>query len=175
MTNAVKLLRKARQRVPEWPDLGHHQALAKGLKRVFKNGRTNFAAAYDQSSVEAFHEWRKEVKHLLYQTQLLRPLWPRPMKGLSGELKKLGKYLSEDHDLAILREKVSEQLEESENRIEIEALVALVDQRRNELQLCARVLGARIYAEKPQAFATRSEAYWQAWRSQVKDDPIVLG
>lgn len=175
MTNAAKSLRQARRRVQEWPDIGHRQALARGLKRVFKNGRTNFATAYDQPSVENFHEWRKEVKHLLYQTRLLRPLWQVPMKGLAAELKTLGTYLSEDHDLAMLRDKVSEQLKESENRIEIEALVALIDQRRNELQICARVLGARIYAEKPRAFAARSEAYWQAWRSEVKDDPILLG
>jgi len=74
-----------------------------------------------------------------------------------------------------LREAVSKQLEESENRTEIEALVALIDQRRNELEVSARVLGARIYAEKPRVFAARIEAYWQAWRSEVKVDPIVLG
>lgn len=175
MTKAAKSLRQARQQVQKWPDMGHRQVLARGLKRVFKDGRTNFATAYDQPSVEAFHEWRKEVKHLLYQTHLLRPLWRETMKALETELKTLGEYLSEDHDLAILREQVSEQLEESENRTEIEALVALIDQRRNELQVMARVLGARIYTEKPRHFVGRAEAYWQAWRSEVKNDPIVLG
>jgi hypothetical protein len=96
------------------------------------------------------------------------------MEALAAELKSLGKYLSEDHDLAILREKISEQLDEADNRTEIEALVALLDQRRNELQVVARTLGARIYAEKPRTFVTRTEAYWQAWRSEVKVDPIVV-
>ena len=63
----------------------------------------------------------------------------------------------------------------SEDRADIEALVALIDQRRNELQLMAKVLGTRIYAEKPRAFADRSETYWQAWRTEVKDNPILLG
>lgn len=175
MTKAARSLRQARKRVEEWPEAGHRQSLDRGLKRVFKKGRTNFKTAYDKPSVDSFHEWRKQVKHLLYQTRVLRPLWSKMMEALTGELKTLGRYLSEDHDLAILREKVGQQLEESENRTEIEALVALIDQRRNELEVSARVLGTRIYAERPRAFAVRSEAYWQAWRSQVKDDPIVLG
>jgi CHAD domain-containing protein len=175
MTKAARLLRRSRQRVQKWPDSGHRQALAIGLRRVFKKGRTTFAETCKQPSVETFHEWRKEVKHLLYQTRLLKPLWPMAMKGLADELKTLSQYLSEDHDLAILRAKVTEQLEKSKVRTQIEALAALVDQRRNELQLCAKVLGARVYAEKPRAFVGRLETYWQAWRTEVKDDPILLG
>ncbi len=175
MVKAAEALREARARVKEWPESGHHQALTGGLKQIFKRGRTNFATAYDQPSVENFHEWRKQVKYLLYQTRVLRPLWQTMMEALAAELDTLGKHLSEDHDLAILREELSEQLEKSENRTDIEALVALVDQRRNELEICARVLGARIYADKPRSFAARSEAYWHAWRSEVKNDPIVLG
>src|SRR5258705_2900128 len=175
MTKVAKSLRQARERVQDWPEVDPHQVLAKGLKRVFKLGRTTFATAYDQPSVETFHEWRKQVKHLLYQTQVLRPLWLTAMEALAAELKTLGKHLSKDHDLAILREKVLEQLEETDNHTEIEALVALIDQRRNELQVVARTLGARIYAEKPRTFVARTEAYWQAWRSEVKIDPIVVG
>lgn len=175
MRDTAKALRQARKRVRDWPDIGHHQSLTVGLKRVFKSGRTNFAAAYAQPGIETFHEWRKQVKHLLYQTRVLRPLWETMMKAMTAELETLGEYLSDDHDLAILREKVSEQLDQSENRTEIEALVALIDQRRNELQLSAKALGERIYAERPRAFVSRCETYWQTLRSEVKDDPIVLG
>jgi CHAD domain-containing protein len=173
MIKTAKALRQARQRVQKWPGSVHHQALAKGQTRVFKRGRSSFETAYDRPSVENFHEWRKQVKHLLYQTNVLRPLWRKIMKAWSTELRTLGRLLSEDHDLAILREKVSEQLEDSESRTDIEALVALIDQRRNELQVSARVLGTRIYAEKPQTFSGRTEAYWRAWRSEMKVDPIV--
>src|SRR4030095_1267034 len=175
MTKAAKVLRQARLRVKKWPKSVHHQELANGQRRVFKRGHSGFDTAYDQPSVENFHEWRKQVKHLFYQTNILRPLWQRMMKASSAELKTLSKLLSEDHDLAILREKVAEQLEEAEDRVEIEALVALVDQRRNELQVCARVLGARIYADKPRTFGARHEAYWRAWRSETKTDPVVAG
>jgi CHAD domain-containing protein len=175
MSKAARSLRLARRRVADWPKLGHHASFAKGLKRVFKSGKNEFANAYDHPGIETFHEWRKQVKHLLYQSQLLRPLWRKSMKALGRELKHLGEYLSDDHDLAILRERVLEQLEGSDHRTEIEALVALIDQRRNELQLNARVLGLRIYAEKPRSFTSRTEAYWQAWRAESKVDPIAAG
>jgi len=175
MTEAAKSLRKARKRVADWPKAGHRQSLARGLKRVFRSGRDSFAKAYDQPEIETFHEWRKVVKHLLYQMRLLTPLWGNMMEAYVAELKSLGDYLSEDHDLAILRKKISEQLDHSEDRTDIEAMVALIDQRRNELQLTAKVLGTRIYAEKPGGFVARSETYWRAWRTEVKNNPILLG
>jgi CHAD domain-containing protein len=175
MSKAAQSLRQARQRVADWPKLSRHPSFWKGLRRVFRNGKNEFAQAYDHPAVETLHEWRKQVKHLLYQSQLLRPLWRKSMKAICSELKLLGEYLSDDHDLAILRERVVEQLEASKNRTEVEALVALIDQRRNELQLNAKVLGLRIYAEKPSSFIARTEVYWQAWRYEVKDDPIAVG
>jgi CHAD domain-containing protein len=175
MSEAAKQLRKARRRIQSWPKAKHTVALSKGLKRVFKQGRDQFSLAYDDPSIDTFHEWRKQVKHLLYQSKVLTPLWCNTMKTLSGELKTLGKYLSEDHDLGILRDVVIKQLEDTNDRTEIEAFVALIDQRRNELQEEARVLGLRIYADKPRAFALRAEAYWRAWRADRKTDPISVG
>jgi CHAD domain-containing protein len=174
MTDAAKALHQARKRVHEWPDAGPPSVMIKGLRRVFKRGRAAFTAAYPQPTVESLHEWRKQVKHLQYQTQILQPLWPGLMKAMRGELKTLGKLLSEDHDLAILRENVIEQESDSEDRTETEALVALVDQRRNELQVGAKVLGAKIYAEKPKAFVVRVEGYWDAWRSESKTGLIAV-
>lgn len=175
MSDAAKQLREARKRIQSWPKVKRTTALSKGLKRVFKQGRDQFSLAYEHRSIDTFHEWRKQVKHLLYQSKALTPIWQNTMKTLSGELKTLGKYLSEDHDLAILRDVVIEQLEVTDDRTEIEAFVALIDQRRNELQEEARVLGLRIYADKPRAFALRAEAYWRAWRAERKTDPIVVG
>lgn len=171
---AASALHQARERVNEWPDADRQSALIKGLRRVFKQGHAAFAAAYPEPTVDSLHEWRKQVKHLLYQIQILQPLWPGPMKAMRSELKTLGKLLNEDHDLAILREKVLEQESDSEDRTEVEALVELVDRRRNELQVDAKILGAKIYAEKAKAFAVRVEAYWEAWRSESKIDPVAV-
>lgn len=179
MRRAATSLRRARRRVKAWPDAGHRTSIAKGLKRVVSSGRSSFARAYDKPAVETFHEWRKHVKDMLYQLRILTPLWPAAMKASAEELKTLGNYLSEDHDLAILRKRALKQREDGRPRevdhvqTETETLVALIDQRRIELQVSARTLGARIYAEPPGVFTARVEAYWQAWRSEVKVDPIA--
>jgi hypothetical protein len=96
------------------------------------------------------------------------------MAKFADELKVLGDCLSDDHDLAILRQRVLEQAEKSGDRTTLEALVALIDQRRGELQVEAQPLGERVYVEKPRAFVARLQAYWQAWRVEAHVDPIAV-
>ena len=168
MAQAAKSLRKARKRIKGWTKLEAKQSLSQGLKRTYRSGLKSWKVANDKGSVDAFHEWRKHVKHLLYQTRILRPIWGRIMKALTRELDALGELLSEHHDLALLRKTVTE-LFSKDNEVEIEALLGLIDQRRSELELQARQLGARIFAETPQAFVSRNEAYWKTLRSGAND------
>jgi CHAD domain-containing protein len=171
MSEAAKCLRKARGRIEGWTKPEAKQSLSQGLKRTYKSGLQSFKLAYDKGSVDAFHEWRKHVKHLLYQTRILQPIWGRMMKALTRELDALGELLSEHHDLALLRDMVTELLS-TDNQVEIEVLVGLIDQRRGELEVQARQLGTRIFAESPQAFVSRNEAYWKTLRSEGKDAAI---
>jgi hypothetical protein len=165
----------ARKRVEKW-SLAHNGfgAVGQGLTHVYEQGCLGFGTAYKKQSVEDFHEWRKQVKYLWYHVRLLRQLWPEPLQNLADELETLTDYLSDDHDLALLRGKVLEQSGKSDDGTEIEALVALIDQHRGELQVKAKVLGARIYAEKPGAFVGRTRTYWQAWRWEVDVDPTEV-
>jgi CHAD domain-containing protein len=175
LSAAARTLSAARRRVEHWPI--HHNgfsAVRLGLKRTYRRGRQSFANAYDQPSVENFHEWRKQVKCLWYQIRLLKPIWSPMMAKFADELKVLGDCLSDDHDLAILRQRVLEQAEKSGDRTTLEALVALIDQRRGELQVEAQPLGERVYVEKPRAFVARLQAYWQAWRVEAHVDPIAV-
>jgi CHAD domain-containing protein len=171
----AKTISAARRRVEQWP-INHDgfSALGPGVERAYQRGRRSLAHAVDQPSVESFHEWRKQVKCLWYQTRLLKPIWPKVMEQFADKLKALGDYLSDDHDLAILRERVLEQAEQLHDRMALEALMALIDQRRGELQVEAKHLGTRIYVEKPRAFVGRLQAYWQAWRAELQVDPIAV-
>jgi hypothetical protein len=90
------------------------------------------------------------------------------------ELETLGEYLSEDHDLALLRQHVLEPAKPTTNHRDLEALIALVDRRRGELQGETERLGERIYAEKPRAFFARLQVYWQAWRSEGGVESIAV-
>jgi CHAD domain-containing protein len=172
---AAKTIRAARRRVAQWP-INHDgfSTLRSGIARAYKRGCRSFAQAVDQPSVEHFHEWRKQVKCLWYQIRFLKPIWPKMMEPVADELKALGEYLSDDHDLAILRARVIEEAKPLDDRTALEALLALIDQRRGELEVEANPLGARIYAEKPGAFVDRMQAYWHVWRAEVRVDPIAV-
>ncbi len=123
-------------------------ALTAALKRTYARGRAAFTLADREPTGEHMHEWRKAVKDLWYQQQLLEDSWPGVMKAQAKEAKKLSKLLGDDHDLTVLAE-----------HVEDPELHELIDRRRAELLEEARALGRRIYAERPKAFARRSRRY----------------
>lgn len=134
--------------------------LGPGLAKTYGRGREALAAAYASPSIEAFHEWRKRAKYLRYQLKLLRPAWPRLLRRTRSEVKMLGDLLGDDHDLAVLQETLPEALDTNTHAERIELLEALVSQRSQDLRAQARLLGERIYAEKPKALRKRIEHYW---------------
>ena len=158
-------IKQARARVQDWPlNNDSFVAIAFGLKKTYKQGRRKFENAQYEKTTVNLHEWRKDVKYLWYQVTVLNALWPKPLDAFAGELSKLSGFLSEDHDLAMLRQRASKQAETLGESTEITNLIQLLDHRRTELQTKARSLGLRIYAEKPQDFCARLESYWNAWR-----------
>ena len=171
LADVARMLKSARPRVTDWPvDDDGFSALRQGLTRSYKKGRTSMAQA--KPSVGNLHEWRKRMKDLGYQVRLFKPIWPRMLEGLADEIERLADYLSDDHDLAILRQTLLQQ--PPEDRTQLEALVALIDQRRGELEVEATRLGERIYVEKPNAFVRRFEVYWRAWCAETKVDAIAV-
>jgi CHAD domain-containing protein len=167
MSEVARTIRTAGRGIESWSiNNDDFSALRGGVRRVYKQGRASIKLAYDQPGTEQFHEWRKHAKNLFYQVRILRPIWPDVLGGMSGEVKKLAGYLSDEHDLALLHDRVTEVANESVDIREIEVIVPLINQRREEIQKIARPLGERIYVERPKAFVGRFEAYWEAWRSE---------
>jgi CHAD domain-containing protein len=123
-------------------------ALAGSLERTYARGREAFATADRKPTTTNLHEWRKRVKDLWYQQRLLADTWPGVMKAQAKEAKTLSKLLGEDHDLAVLAERVDD-----------DQLHEMIRLRRAELLERSRALGRRIYAERPKAFARRLSRY----------------
>lgn len=169
LSEAAKLIRTAQQGIASWSIKDDDfSALRPGLERIYKQGRAGMKRAYAAQDARHFHEWRKTVKNLFFQLRILRPIWPDVIGEWAGELKKLARYLSEDHDLALLHNRITGHVNDTVDVKEIEVLVSLINQRREELQMKARPLGERIYTEKPKAFVGRLEAYWEAWGCEAK-------
>jgi len=174
VVRAVALVKAAEQRVRDWPlDDSDWSVLRYGVKRIYRQGSQRFVSAFEEPSAENFHDWRKRAKDLWYFFRLLKPIWPGMMSELDQQMKLVGDYLGDDHDLAILRQTFIDQPAEPANTRELEILVDLIDRRRSGLQLAAQRLGQRQYAEKPSAFADRLETYWQVWQLEAAQPSLI--
>lgn len=170
----VANLERARGRYESWPtdpesrsvygmSLRHdYSAVGPGVRATHARGRREMVAAYQTAAPEAFHRWRKRVKYLKHQFEILTPLWPELMIGMTLTLNRIADLLGQDHDLAELLNLLADRPDLCPNPIERSLLSALAAQRRTDLQTASRILGRRIYAESPAALEARLGAYWES-------------
>ncbi|MFL5909308.1 MAG: CHAD domain-containing protein [Gaiellaceae bacterium] len=155
----VEALDEVAARVDDWPLDGASWSTARdGIATAYKRGRKAFATADGDPSAENLHELRKRVKDLWYQERLLRPAWPAVLGAQADEAHALADLLGDDHDLAVLAERLGEDPPTAATG----AVIELIDERRHELLAQVRALGRRVYAEKPKAFARRLRRYMRA-------------
>jgi CHAD domain-containing protein len=138
-------------------------SLSGGLLRVYQRGLFGMKRSYKSGSIEAFHNWRKRVKYLWHQLEILRGAWPLVLDETAAELHRLSSHLGEAHDLAVLLETMHTAPDKYGSAADITALTELATDYMHRLEEEARPLGHRLYAEKPKAFVTRIGAYWQVW------------
>lgn len=161
-----RVLREVKSRSERWATKGDDwQVMGAGLERMYRRGKKGMKAAAGSRASEKLHDWRKQVKYLWHQLQILQPAWPGPLEELADQAHQLADYLGDDHDLVVLRSKVAAHAE-AFDRKDYEALIAVLDRRRKQLQDKAFKLGARIFEEKPRRFVKRIGRYWQLWRAE---------
>ena len=179
MQQVVGALHRARSRYAAWPvDLEDPYAVRGTSRRVIANtfssigggiaatyqgGQREMRSAISAPTPEHFHEWRKQVKYLRHQMEIISPVWPEVVGGLAASLSQLGDVLGDDHDQAELIRLVASVPDLMPDADERNLLVALSQHRRRELEGAAMVMGKRIYAESADRFTRRLEAYWSAW------------
>ena len=130
-------------------------------KRQYKRGRAALAAVEKSPSVERLHDLRKRVKDLWYHGRLLEEAWPRVVKAQSKAAHGLSDLLGDDHDLAVLAERVERGVA-TDAPIDDDAVLGLIARRRAELQAEAVPIARRLYAEPPTAFRGRLREYVRA-------------
>ena len=157
-------LKKATSRIEDWASIPNDfNIILQGLKTTYSSGKSEMDVALGEKSFERLHEWRKFVKYLRYQLDALEPLWPPVIGPTVQELHHLADLLGSDHDLAVLEELVGNECSDCCGPEEKELLNALVNQRRQELQMEAFIIGPKLYAESPKQFAKRIRGYWKTF------------
>jgi CHAD domain-containing protein len=159
-------LRAVRSRIDDWTlHRDGWTALEPGLERSYARGRAALEQARRHPTVENLHDWRKRTKDLWYHLRLLGPLAPGIVGGAAKDADKLSKLLGDDHDLAVLRATLERGAGDLE--VDVDAVLDLIDHRREQLQAEAVPLGQRLYAERPKAFVARMRRYWKTSRPRA--------
>jgi CHAD domain-containing protein len=165
---AASELAASRTRILSWKlEHGGWAALDGGLSESYVRGRKAFARARRDASMENLHDWRKRAKDLWYQLRLLAPVCGEAVRGEARDLHVLCDVLGDDHDLAVLRQTLLRV--GGEVATDLQAVLGLLDHRREELQAWAMPLGERVYAERRKAFRRRIHVCWRAGRAQMRE------
>ena len=99
-------------------------------------------------------ELRKRSKDLWYAAQLLESCRPKRMRTLVRRARRLSKLLGEDHDLAVLEQRLQTQADQLDTG-EVKLIKGLIRRRRHKLQRQGEGLARRLYRRKPGKFVSR--------------------
>ena len=150
--------------VDEWKlDVGGWNAIEPGLVGSYARGRRELRRARHSRSLDDLHAWRKRVKDLWYQERLLGEICGPAIRGHGKEAHHLADLLGDDHDLGLLRDELTGGTIPAP--VDVDAVVTLIDRRRDELQIEALGTGRRLYAERPAAFGRRMRRAFKAGRT----------
>jgi CHAD domain-containing protein len=153
-----------RDRVDVWQIRDGRRTIRRGFRRTYARGRRAMNAALTSRSTGDLHQWRKRVKDLWIQLGLLENLWPAVMRPLAAEAKALADDLGDDHDLAILLERLQGLAVPNEGERAKPAIAAHIDLNRSRLQERALAAGVRLYSAQPAEVARQIDACWHTWR-----------
>ncbi|HUF37243.1 MAG TPA: CHAD domain-containing protein [Anaerolineales bacterium] len=130
------------------PDAGDF--VYRGLVQTARCARAEYREIYSpQASAENFHEWRKQVKYLWHQFEILASVGRNDNKVLKEDLEHLSEQLGLAHDSANLHA----WLQTSPARSQIEdgaALIRRVNRDRRDHEGAARIHGEVLFEREPE-------------------------
>jgi len=119
-----------------------------GFIRVYNQCLRSMILAKNDPSTSNLHEWRKKIKYLYYQFQVLEPVLPEEFVPYTPKLDKLADYLGEDHDLAELGDSLrgNPYLPSESNKSN--SIYNIIDKKRYDKQKVLFSLAGEIFDER---------------------------
>lgn len=124
---------------------------------MYRRGYRGLQKAQAFPETEAMHDWRKRVKYLWHQFQLIEPAWPQLLQAYQEVLKKLADALGDYHDLALLQAQLSILKKELPKDFS-KQLHKIAQKEMDKQHQQALYLGKLVYSERPRAFRRRMAA-----------------
>jgi len=171
---AIAALEAARKRLDSLPlKKEGWNAIAPGLRRSYRKGRKVLAVVQRDGTADSFHRLRKRVKDHWYHIRLLDP--PAAGDGAAYErsLKDLETWLGDDHNLTVLREKLTNS--PVDGAIQgIEAVTNLAESYGQDLRIKASELGERVYRPKPKQVTKDCARLWLPREEESAANSAIL-
>ena len=158
---SIELLTAARQLISLWHIPPGSSWLEAGIKDTYSVGRSGHRSVRKRPTDKRMHEWRKSVKHLWYQIRLVEAAAPSILGPLIGTLDDLAEALGDDHDLAVLIERLGSDPQRFGGKSSAKRAITAARRQQDDLRVRAVRLGSTLYAESPSAFAARVISYWK--------------
>lgn len=136
-----------------------------GLSRTYTRGQKGMIDSNLTPIPENFHEWRKRVKYLWHQIEILLNVNPEELGELAIHLHSLADILGDHHDLIILKRTVFKYPNEFENESVMRILVEIIGTQQMDLEEKANRLGKHLYDQSAEDFCADLEKYWLIWRN----------
>ncbi len=127
------------------------------VARTYRQARKRGRLAFDSDDPVALHAFRARVVDLRYQLSLLSRAWPEALNAQAEALNDLREALGDFNDLHVLGTFAAEHGELPPQALE--DLGSRMAAKQSKLKRRANVEFERLFAETPNAFATRIAAY----------------
>ena len=135
-----------------WPDLSPAQqnaCLMDRYKNTYRKGRILARAVTLEPDVSTCHLWRKWVKHLLYQLELLSEVQPKSkLHKTLARLHSIADYLGDHHDFSMLAQQLHDQADILDAKA-AKRVLKLIAQEQKDLIRHANKKARRIFTDKP--------------------------
>jgi CHAD domain-containing protein len=143
---------------------GEWEVVEPGLEDVYRQSRKRMNRALQDGGDEAFHKWRIRVKNLLYELELLEPVWPKRMDKVTSRLSKLQDKIGRDHDMVVLKALLQKTPERFGGTEAVERVIRSLEGKSRKLRHAAEPIGEKIFARKPRRFVRKLGRHWSSWR-----------
>lgn len=145
-------------------------AVSGGIKKTYRRGQNAMYAAFENQTMENYHEWRKRVKYHYYHLELITPIWETILIQHTNEVHSLSEKLGYDHDLCVLENHLIINKKYSLNDISIQTLLNFINLEKNNTRKKIGSLGKRIYSEKPRDLIYKLDSWWNVWESEIVEE-----
>lgn len=152
-----RLTRMQREIASLEPLGGSPGAFLTGVRVGFDACRKRFHDLRNHPNDQALHNWRKQVKFLWYQMELLAGLWPVRFNAWISDLKTLSQGLGRHHDLVLLETALLAFLE-NETEKKLTLTLAKIREEKESLTTETLSLGRKFFAAKGTCLYRQLEA-----------------